>query len=288
MTTSRMRQGFTLIEMLIAIVLLGLVTATLYGVMRSSQIISRTQAQQALMAGNMRTGEMLVPYELRQINISPAGVSDIVAMGPDSITYRAMRGTGVACSITASEVRILTSTWYGYRVPVAARDTLLLFMEGDPNVGSDDQWVPLRISSVNMASTCGARAAIALGTTINTGTYPLASFLPTGVTEAPARTFETMQLRLTTSGGQNFIGARSVSNGDALTPAVGPLAAGGLRMAYYDSTGAATTNAGRVRTVDVTIIGLSDGQVRLTASSPLTSLQDSMTTRVSLRNVPRR
>jgi prepilin-type N-terminal cleavage/methylation domain-containing protein len=285
MTTSRMRQGFTLIEMLIAIVLLGLVTATLYGVMRSSQIISRTQAQQALMAGNMRTGEMLVPYELRQINISPAGVSDILAMGPDSITYRAMRGTGVACSITASEVRVLTSTWYGYRVPVAARDTLLLFMEGDPTIGSDDQWVHLPISSVNMASTCGARAAIALGTTIVT---PITSFLPTGVTEAPVRTFETMQLRLTTSGGQNFIGARSVSNGDALTPAVGPLAAGGLRMAYYDSTGAATTNAGRVRTVDVTIIGLSDGQVRLTASSPLTSLQDSMTTRVSLRNVPRR
>ena len=283
--TSRARQGFTLIEMLIAIVLLGLVTATLYGVMRTSQILSRTQAQQALMSGNLRTGEMLVPYELRQINISPTGISDILAMGPDSITYQAMRGTGVACSITASEVRILSSTWYGYRNPVATRDMLLLFMEGDPNIPSDDQWVALPISSVNMSSTCGARAAIALGTTILT---PLISFLPTGVTEAPVRTFETMQLRLMTSGGQNFIGARSVSNGDALAPAVGPLAGGGLRMAYYDSTGAVTANAGRVRTVDVTIISLSDGLVRLTATAPLTSLQDSMTTRVSLRNVPRR
>ncbi len=284
----RPRQGFTLIEMLIAIVLLGMVSVLLFGVMTTAQRLSRTQAQQTLISGNMRTGELLVPYELRQINISPAGVSDISAMGSDSITYRAMRGTGVACSITASEVRILTSTWYAYRNPVASRDTLLLFLEADPNLSSDDVWVPLPISSVNMASTCGARSAIALGTTINVVTYPLLSFLPTGVTEAPARTFETMQLKLMTSGGQNFIGARSVSNGDALTAAVGPVASSGLRMTFYDSTGAATTNVGRVRTVDVAVIGQSDGLARASATSGLTTLQDSMTTRVSLRNVPRR
>ncbi|MGH7703852.1 MAG: prepilin-type N-terminal cleavage/methylation domain-containing protein [Gemmatimonadales bacterium] len=284
----RSRQGFSLVEMLIALVLLGLVSVLLYGVLSTAQRLSRTQAQQTLMSGNMRTGELLAPYELRQINISPAGVSDIRAMGPDSITYRAMRGNGVACSITATEVRVLTSTWYAYRNPVAGRDTLLVFLEVDPNLTADDQWVALPISSVNMSSTCGARGAIAFGTLINVLTYPLTSFLPTGVTEAPMRTFETMQLKLMSSGGQYFLGARSVSNGDALAEAVGPLAASGFRLAFYDSTGAATTNVGRVRTVDIVVTALSDGLVRASASSNLTTLQDSMTTSVSLRNVPRR
>jgi hypothetical protein len=49
-----------------------------------------------------------------------------------------MRTLGFACAATASQVKIRTDRLYGTRLPVAGQDSLLLFVEKDPDISSDD------------------------------------------------------------------------------------------------------------------------------------------------------
>ena len=77
----------------------------------------------------------MVPSELRELNNVVGGAGpqvDIVAMAPTSITYRAMRGLGFVCQVTAGEIRLLKGDqWSAYRDPIATRDAAYIFIEND-------------------------------------------------------------------------------------------------------------------------------------------------------------
>jgi hypothetical protein len=100
-----------------------------------------------------------------------------------------------------------------------------------------------------------------------------------------------MELRAVTVGSQNWLGARSVSGGQAtLIPVAGPvLASNGVAFAYLDSLGAATSTVGRIRSIRLMLRGQSDRAVRsLRDLSLVQTLQDSLSTTITLRNAPRR
>lgn len=276
-------RGFTLVEMLIGLVLLGIVTTTIYRVLTTNQRLSRAQTEQVSLQSSVRIGALAVASELREIGINSAGATDILAMSANGITYRAMRSSGLACQVSATQVRVLNTptTFFSSRSIVAGQDSMVLYVEGDPNLSSDDSWLVLPITGVSN-STCGANAALALATTINTATTPLATI----VVDAPVRTFEVMELAVLNAGGQDWLGVRSVSAGQALQPALGPITANGLDLAYFNAAGAVTANRAQVQSIRITIRGVTDRTVRAAGQSPLALDSDSLAMRITLRNAP--
>ena len=62
------RRGFTLIEVLLALVIMGIVTGALYRLLNTNQRLSLAQAEQVNLQSNVRTGSLVVPNELRELN----------------------------------------------------------------------------------------------------------------------------------------------------------------------------------------------------------------------------
>lgn len=284
---ARSRLGLTLIELLVSVVILGVIGAVTYKFLANTQRVTRSQSELVNLQSNIRTGVLVVPTELREIGVGPAG-SDIVSMNGTGIEYRAARGLGFTCQVTAAEIRIVNTTsspYFGLRSIVPGRDSLFVFVEGNTGISSDDVWARLAITSVDPASTCGPDPAIAIGVAGLTA-------LPGGVgaldVGGPVRPFEVMELRLYSSSGKFWLGARSVSGGElSLQPVLGPLTSNGLELAYFNAAGNPTANRNQVRSIRVAIRGVTDQLTRGPAGTgPTGYVQDSLITTVSLRNAP--
>jgi len=285
----RNRKGYTLIELVVALVVLLLVTGSLYKLLVSTQRLSRAQAERVDLQSNVRTASLVIPAELRELNTVVGGTvqNDIFVKNATSIRYRAMRGIGFICQVptTTGEIRILKSTWSGLRDPVGVRDAGFVFYDGaNPDVSSDDVWLQVSITNVTN-STCGTEPAFSL--TISPAVLELTS-LPV---RTPVRVFEVMELSLYPSGGQSWLGAQSISGGElAPQPLLGPLVptAGlesGLLLEYLDNANNPAAAAGDVKSIKLTVVGLTNQAIAKHGGSSQTSVvRDTLVTRVSLRN----
>jgi prepilin-type N-terminal cleavage/methylation domain-containing protein len=288
----RTRRGFTLVELLIALVLLSLVTASLFSLLNTTQRVSRAQSERSSLQSNVRTGAIVIPGELRQINTVTGGTTDqndIVAgaMTATSIQYRAMRGMGLVCQVpTSTEVRIFNNganPFMGYRNPAAPRDGLYVFVENNADKSSDDAWVRATVTAVASGNVCPGGVA---GYTFTVS--PAVAGLTSATINAPVRTWELMTLQLYQSNGEWWLGAQSNSAGEAMQPVLGPLRSGnGLGFEYFNSAGATTADVKQVRSIRVTIRGLSDQAVVSGAGSTNAVVGDSIVTQVVLRNALR-
>jgi hypothetical protein len=100
----------------------------------------------------------------------------------------------------------------------------------------------------------------------------------------PLRIFEIMQLKLSQSQGESWLGARSVSGGEVMQPMLGPLAnANGFELTYLDGQGAPTANPRAVKSIRFTVRGVSAEAVR-SSGGEATRIEDELTTQVALRN----
>lgn len=288
----RDRRGFTLVEVLISLVVMLIVTGAIYQMLNSNQRLSRAQAERVSLQSNVRSGALIVPTELRELNTVIAGTvsqNDVLTnpLLPSDITYRAMRAMGFVCQTpTSTEIRLARISYSGYRDPQAIRDSVYVFIDGDPNATADDAWLPIRVTAVSTANTCGGAAAITLTIAPLTAAQTAALIaVPIGT---PARIYEVMQLQLYVSGGKSWLGARSVSAGEvAVQPVLGPLTAGnGLAFEYLGASGATTTDPKAIKSIRVTIRGVTDQNINLGngTSGTLASVQDSLVTQVVLRN----
>src|SRR5437764_6695799 len=88
------RRGFTLIELMIALVLLGIVSTAVYKVLVNNQRLYLAQTQQIDLQQNMLAAAAILPAEFRELD---AADGDIRAMSATSIRIRAMRLLGWAC-----------------------------------------------------------------------------------------------------------------------------------------------------------------------------------------------
>src|SRR5882762_1237013 len=89
------RRGFTLVELMIAIVLLGIVSTALYKVMLNNQRTFAAQTQRIELQQNIRAAATILPAEFRELD---AADGDITAMSATSITIRAMRQLAIVCT----------------------------------------------------------------------------------------------------------------------------------------------------------------------------------------------
>jgi prepilin-type N-terminal cleavage/methylation domain-containing protein len=289
----RNRRGFTLVEILVSLVIMLIVSGAIYKMLNSTQRLSRAQAERVSLQSSVRSGALIVPTELRELSTFVAGTDDqndvVVITGTTDIQYRAMRGIGFVCQTpTATEIRIarsaLAGSWpgySGYRDPTATRDGIYVFIDGDESVGGVDSWLRLSVTGVTAGSTCGAASAIAL-------TVPNTPSLTTLPLRTPIRIFELMQLQLYPSGGKSWLGAKSVNVvGETFQPVLGPLTdADGLAFEYLDAAGAVTADRKSVKSIRVTIRGITDQAINggSGSSGAMSSVQDTLVTQVVLRN----
>jgi prepilin-type N-terminal cleavage/methylation domain-containing protein len=278
------RRGFTLVEIMIAMTLMLIVSGAAFKLLVTTQRLSRSQAEQASLQSNVRMGSLVVLNDLRELNTVVAGTADkndILTIAASDITYRAMRGIGFICQApTATQIRITRSGFSGFRDPVAGgRDSVYVFIDGDQDSEADDRWLPVAITGVATGTACpGALGDITLTTPNTAGLVGI----PVGT---PIHIFEVMELKLHVADGKSWLGARSISAGEVIQPVLGPLVDGnGFQLEYLDAAGAITADKTAIKSIRITIRGISDGAVNPGVEGSPTYVQDSLVTQVALRN----
>jgi prepilin-type N-terminal cleavage/methylation domain-containing protein len=296
----RTQRGFTIVELLVAMILMLIVGGALYQGLANSQRLSRSQVERADMQANMRAGALVVPAELREIGYDsiPGGAvnSDILAMEPDSVVIRAIRASGIICKLAANTITVDTTRNYAaLRLPTggASKDSVMIFNEADPSIRTDDRWVRRRLETDPAAGTCLAAAPWNSRAGLNfsvleipwavAGAWPSDSF----TIGSPIRVFEPVVYKFYASAGRTWLGSYSKSPLGAIQPILGPLAASGSRFEYLDSTGTATGTVAAVRTMRITMVAESDKAISSGPTGALQTQVDSMITLVALRNTLR-
>ncbi|HEX5386969.1 MAG TPA: prepilin-type N-terminal cleavage/methylation domain-containing protein [Gemmatimonadales bacterium] len=294
----RSRRGFTLIELMVALLLLTAVVGSIYKLLVATQRVSRAQSEHVNMQANMRAGAFIVPAELRAIgyDVFPPStvVPDIEDMQATSITFRAQRSAGIICQVNAGQVVVDTTTNYSsLRAPnTSPTDSIMLFVDGDPTISTDDRWVSRAITATS-TTTCPSGAAarsFTVGADFNATGDPIPQ---TSITiGSPMRTFEGMQYSLYQSGSEYYLGAKSVNDASATRqPVLGPLSSNnGFNLAYYDQSGTAitgntATDHANVRTIQVTFVSVSDQNVTTSGYGTQQQAVDSVVALVQLRNM---
>jgi prepilin-type N-terminal cleavage/methylation domain-containing protein len=278
------RRGFTLAEIVIAMTLMLIVSGAAYKLLVTTQRLSRSQVERAGLQSNVRMGSLVVLNDLRELGTVAGGAADkndILSADVSDITYRAMRGMGIICQApTATQVRITRSAFSGYRDPQPGRDGLYVFVDGDQDSETDDTWLPVAITDVSTATACPG--ALGDGITLTTPNTAGLVAIPVGT---PVRFYEVMELKLHQADGKSWLGARSISAGEVIQPVLGPLVDGnGFQLEYLDAGGAATANLTAIKSIRITIRGISDGAINPGVEGNLTHVQDSLVTQVALRN----
>ena len=293
------RRGYSIIELLIALVLLSMVSAAIYKVLVNNQRLYLAQTQTIDLNQNMRAAVAILPAEFRELD---AADGDIQAMTATSITIRAMRQLAFVCltpplggGIGQLTLTIRKTPMYGTRQTFNVNDSLLIYWEGNPLTRADDQWVLGQVKTVVPGPVCtqDTLAAVNQGYTltlqpqwINNAALNVANAITRG---APVRGFDNVTYSVYQSPTDNnwYLGQTNNSAGGGIQPIIGPLiGANGVTFSYYDSVGTVTGAPTSVAQIQILLRARTVSPIR-DASGVQAFKVDSIVTRVALRNNPR-
>jgi len=293
------RRGYSIIELLIALVLLSMVSAAIYKVLVNNQRLYLAQTQTIDLNQNMRAAVAILPAEFRELD---AADGDIQAMTATSITIRAMRQLAFVCltpplggGIGQLTLTVRKVPMYGTRQTFSANDSLLIYWEGNPLTRADDQWLLGQIKTVVPGPVCtqDTLAAVNQGYTltlqpqwINNAALNVANAITRG---APVRGFDNVTYSVYQSPTDNnwYLGQTNNSAGGSIQPIIGPLiGANGVTFSYYDSIGTVTGAPTSVAQIQILLRARTASPIR-DASGVQAFKVDSIVTRVALRNNPR-
>jgi prepilin-type N-terminal cleavage/methylation domain-containing protein len=274
MSRTTARRGFTLVELLIVMVILGVVGAAIVRTLTTATRVSDAQSQRSAMQGNLRAGAGLIPTELREINIDASG-SDLIAISKDSVRYLAMRRLGLACNVSATSVTVRNTNSFG--IPAFnPGDNVLLFIEKQDTSVTDDAWAAYQVKTVASGLCLDGKA----GTLLTMNGTPNIPTVDVKL-DAPLRTYEAMTLKVYDSGGRKWLGVNA--NNAGLQPVLGPLAAADSTFTFRDANGSVTTTPSSVRVIEAMLHGETEGKVS-SGYATRQFKQDSLRIRVRLRN----
>ena len=161
--TPRARAGFTMIELLIVVSLLGIIGAMLTTIMVRQQRFHRAVTNVTDSRARMRDIATIMPTDLR--SISTAG-RDLLAISDTSMQFRAFVGTSIMCRFASAQVielppKSLTtgnvfSAWIN---PPAPNDIAYIYDDGTQGGNVDDTWQPFTVTdtvSATDASWCAS------------------------------------------------------------------------------------------------------------------------------------
>jgi len=314
----RRRAGMTLVELLIALTLLGIVGGAVIGVLvRQQRLSSRTAAVvDTRDQGRFTLGTLAA--ELR--GLSSIG-GDIAAMSDTSLRIRTNVGTSIICAIGAgrtsftippilpvtppngSGARIVLTSFVDPNAPPTANDTVWVL---NPDKPSSAPWDSARVLSPGVTMVGGAGTGCPTGSPnflsgggvdqpAQSFTVPVSPALPAGITVGSAVRF-TRAVRyslyqetddLWYLGYQNCTGAGGCG---VVQPVSGPflpptssIATTGFRFAYFDSLGVATTVPTNVARIQIIARALSRDSVS-SGSSRRTQFVQTDSINVAIRN----
>jgi prepilin-type N-terminal cleavage/methylation domain-containing protein len=280
------RRAFTLVELLVVMVILGIVSAGLLRTFIGTQRNFSLQSERSTLQQNLRAAATVIPTDLRLLD---AVDGDIYAMASDSLKIRAMRVMAVICdaptlggTLTGRTITVRTAKTFGARAISTTTDSLLLFYEGNANIRDDDGWVrakPTAVSSVNCTDGSGGTRITADFAAFVSPFTNTAGMVPVGV---PLWAWETITYRsYQAADGFWYMGMRTSSG---LNQLLGPLdGSGGLVFSYFDAAGNSTTTPANVRTIRMQMRVRSPRTVFQVGSGAVTPI-DSMSLSVALRN----
>jgi len=290
---SRGRRGFTMIELLVAIVLLGIVSAALYRVLVNNQRLYMAQTQRIDLSQNIRAAGTILPAEFRELDASEG---DITAMSATSISIRAMRWLGFACNLPGlggalNAVSVVVRggapgqpLFFGARGIDNNKDSVLIYYDGNVNSRADDFWATGSITALPNGQNCtdGTNGQRLLLNINLLGLGPnVAGAIPLG---APVRGFERVIYGLYNPPGDTswYVGFQPA--GQAMQPLIGPVLTNGLTFQYFDVNGNATVVRSQVARIDITVRARTTGAVRAGGQAAAATIVDSIVTSVALRN----
>jgi prepilin-type N-terminal cleavage/methylation domain-containing protein len=304
------RRGLSMVELLVALVLLGIVTAALYRVLVNNQRIYDSQTQRIDLQQNIRAATTVLPADLREMDASEG---DITSASATDITFRAMRWMGITCSppftgpletveFTPLTLTVMNQKLVGQRSPQVG-DSVLIRYEGDEGSRLDDAWVPGRIRVINSPVNCPAGAPydgkpgqqLIVDAYMRSVDAPPAIKTPNHTNSiyagAPVRGFVAARYSLYQPAGDTSWYVGLTRSGSPIQPIIGPVLPNGLSFTYWNDTTAPQLNPGvatelvRTGSILFTLRARTQRQVRgQVGTSSLTSIIDSVTVRVSLRN----
>lgn len=298
LTPARRRRGFTLTELLITIVILGLLGSAVASLMLGQQRHFQRTSEEMTVRRNLRKAMAMLPTELQGIS-SPGG--DISAFSSGSITFRSTIGSSLICakgSGTQIDVppvnttRTTTSSWY--TLP-AAGDTVFA-LRNDSSGIDGDYWSAHRITAV-AASASYCPTATYTDAALDNGKlryrFSVTPALPDSVLTGGALRFtRSARYNMTQApSGRWYINRQEMVGGVWLAnvPVAGPFVApglgntGGLVLAYFDSTGAVTANASRIARIGVQLRAQGNSSSGPVGTST-TIVRDSVSIGIAVRN----
>jgi type II secretory pathway pseudopilin PulG len=259
------RRGFTLLETVVATGMMLIVSGAVYQLLLSTRRLARSQFEHLSTQSTARNAVLLVLAELRELNTAVGmgqARNDILSGSTTSIIYRAGRGFGLLCQpSTSTQIRLARNSFLATRDPQPGRDSLSVYLEGDPTTDGDDVWLSLGITGVSTAVPCLGSIEPAL-----TLSVPETSALIGVGPGMPVRISEIMELKMYRSEAMFWLGLRSVGSGDAIQPVAGPLSDDGFHLEYFDRQGHPTADLASTSSISVAIHAVPDRQPPLAAA----------------------
>ncbi|HKJ93570.1 MAG TPA: prepilin-type N-terminal cleavage/methylation domain-containing protein [Longimicrobiales bacterium] len=246
------REGFTVIELLVTLVLAGLIMGSAYQVVLVQQRSTRAQTILATQRSALRTAAAVLQTELREaasFSGSADAGSDLGVIAGDSVRFRALRQFAVVCDLNRGDHWL--DVWvFGDRI--AKQDSIMAYAEGNTSNATDDVWKADAASSVGAAVTtsCNTSWPGVAAQGVNAPGIDLTGVYKGGV----VRGFKWITYGLVQSGGE-WVLKRWTSDGTSAVIAEGLDAASSTAplFRYYDSNGTATTDAGAVAQIEIVL-----------------------------------
>ncbi len=297
---TRARSGYTLVELLVTMALLGVVSTVMVKLMMGQQRFYQKQSSQMDVRRELRTTMTMLPADLRSLSSSGG---DLTNFSSTSITFRNVLGASIVCAKPnnhtmdlppLSMARNTLTAWY---TQPQVGDTVFAFNEGLLRGAEDDSWTGMIITSVSQdASFCPA--SVYTDAALDAGKprfrIVVGPIIPDSVKiGAGLRFVRSTRYSLAASATNNWYLYRSEYQGGAWgtdVPVTGPFntalgsAPGGLRFTFFDSTGAPVVNVANSRSVARIDLFLSARGVSASNTGPSATVQDSLTFRIALRN----
>ncbi len=302
------RAGFTLIELVIAMVLMSLVGGAIVKLLLRQQRFYNSTTDLIQTRQQIRQAAAMLPSDLR--GISSTG-GDIFSMSDSALEFRSVFGSSVVCvnsaGVLSTVPRVLASganmtNWA--RTPVVG-DSIAVYNNGATPALVDDSWSLYRITAkdsvtTNLASGCPTTTGLTRAGDISAAnpSYRLtlstaaAATIPVG---AGIRFVRRVRYRLfRDTDNQWYLGFFDCLFGrvpvcnttQAIAGPFQPYATNGtsgVQFAYYDVNGAVTADPLQVARISLVVRGQSTGLVNL-AGAGGTMFHDSLRIEVGLRN----
>ena len=291
------RSGFTLLELLITLTILGVLGAVIAQLMMNQQRFFQRSVEQMSVRRELRTAMSVLPAELRSLSTSGG---DLTALAPTQMQFRGLIGASIVCEKPSAQEVVLPpldlahntlTSWY--TDPVAG-DTMYAFDEGNSRGAEDDTWVPLLITGV-ATTTSDCLGAPFTDPALDAGKRRFRVTVATNIPDsvkigAGVRFYRHMRYTLTESSERKWYLSRAeLLQGNWTSPTYisGPYrhpVQGGISFRYFDSTGVEVMSSASARDVArVDLILQAEGMQGSDPRYP-TPPRDSLAFRIALRN----